>query len=122
MHGEFSVMRNGRELKHMYDVHGDQNKDLFELSKEMDDRAMYAVNRTWDTIGGDCLVNDMGEPDESVSIKRADMLELVMDANHMETYGGDHEAAAYVIWMKCQRPAYYKKFIKKAFPYEKYGW
>jgi hypothetical protein len=122
MFGKFDVVRNGRKLSDMYDVHGDKNKDLFELSDEMDERAKRAVNRTWDTIGGDCLVNDEGVPDESVSIPKSHMLELVMDANHMETYGDDNEACAYVIWMKWQRPTHYKKFVKKAFPFAKYGW
>jgi hypothetical protein len=122
MFGEFNVVRNGVKLQSMYDVHGDDKKDLFEVSDEMDERAKHAVNRTWDTIGSDCLVDDEGKQDESVSIKRNDMLELVMDANHMESYGDDNEACAYIVWLKWNRPTYWKKFVKKAFPYERYGW
>jgi hypothetical protein len=102
----------------MYDV----KEDSFPgVSKELDDRAGIAANRTWDSIGYDCLVNDMGEPDESAVMSREDVLEIVRDANHMETFGGDEEAARYFIWVSRFHPEHYKKVVKRFFPFERYG-
>ena len=105
-------------MSNMYDV---EENTFPGVSEELDKRAGMAANRTWDAIGGDCLVNDDGEYDESIVLKRSDVLELVRDANHMETYGGDKEAARYFVWVSRYHPAYYKKLIKKVFPFERYG-
>ena len=103
---------------HMYDVKPDTFPDI---STEMDKRAISALNHTWDAIAYDILVDDNGKYDESKSIRRNEVVELVQDANHMETYGGDFDAACYVIWLSRFKPTYYKRFIKQAFPFQWYG-
>jgi hypothetical protein len=80
------------------------------------------MNKTWDAIAGDCLVDDNGRADEHMSIPRSSVLELVLDADHMATYGGDGDAAAYTIMVKHYHPTHWKRLLKLAFPYTKYGY
>lgn len=86
----------------------------------MEIRIENMASRTWDAIGYDCLVNDMGEPDESVTMSRDEVMEIVADAGHMKMYGNDKEA--WEAWQKL--PSYEKKLeaISGAFLYEIYGW
>lgn len=92
------------------------------ISEEMDKRACRAMNVTWQVIGCDLLVDDYGRPDNKKTIRRSEVAEVVQDANYMETYGGDFEAANYTIWVSRYHPTYHKKLIKMAFPFERYGW
>jgi len=102
----------------MYDV----KPDTFSgISEEMDKRAIIALDRTWDTIAFDVLVDDEGKYDERKCLPRSHVVELVQDCGHMETYGGDFDAACYVIWLSRFHKTYYKSFIKRAFPYKLYG-
>jgi hypothetical protein len=103
----------------MYDV----KEDSFPgVSEELDKRAGIAANRTWEAIGMDVLVNDEGKPDESAVMNREDVLEIVRDTNHMETFGEDDEAAKYFVWVSRFHPEHYKKLIKRVFPFERYGY
>ena len=90
------------------------------MEKEMKERMERMARRTWDQIAGDCLVNEDGEPDESVTLPRADVMEITCDADHMEMYGRDKEA--YEAWDAL--PNYEAKLeaISGAFTYETYGW
>lgn len=106
------------ECRNMYAVSPDSFPNI---SEEMDQRACRAMIRTWDAIAFDVLVDDEGKYDESKSIRRRDVVELVLDANHMETFGEDFEAANYVIWLNRFKPTHYKKLIKQAFPFQWYG-
>lgn len=92
-------------------------------SEEMDKRLMRMASCTWDTIGGDCLVNDMGEPDESVSLPRSHVIEIVGDADYMLMHGSDPEAYAYYIYLRESNQIKHRdKIMKQAFPYKRYGW
>lgn len=104
----------------MYDV----SPDTFpNISEEMDQRACQAMNRTWDVIGFDLLVNEeTGKTDYSKTLPRKHVIELVLDADHMSTYGDDFEAANYTIWVSRYKPTHYKRLTKRAFPYARYGW
>lgn len=102
----------------MYDV----QKDTFSnISVEMDKRAISALNRTWDAIAFDVLVDDEGRYDERKCLPRSHVVELVRDCGHMEAYGDDFDAACYVIWLSRYHKTYYKNFIKEAFPFRLYG-
>jgi hypothetical protein len=43
-----------------------------------------AALRVWDEIAGDCLVDENGQPDESATLPRDQVVELVCDANRLE--------------------------------------
>lgn len=89
------------------------------MTSSLRNRICYAMMKTWQSIGADCLVNERGEPDESVTLSREEVIELVTDADRLVTYGGDDEAAK----------AYYNlddkdkdELSKLAFPFAQYGW
>ena len=90
------------------------------MDKDMKKRMERMARRTWDQIAGDCLVNEDGIPDESISMPRDDVMEIVCDADHMSMYGNDKEA--YEAWKAL--PSYDEKreAIGGAFTYESYGW
>ena len=102
----------------MYDV----EKDTFHgISEEMDKRACTAADITWQAIAPDLLVDDRGRYDESKSMRRSEVIEIVRDANHMETYGEDFDAARYLIWVSRFHKTHYKELIKRIFPFKWYG-
>jgi len=86
----------------MYDVKEDSYK---ETTNEMDERAALAIRKTWENISGDWM-DLFGKS----SISRKEMLEGVLDANRIENYGGDVEAATYIYWVDKFRPKEFKKF------------
>lgn len=103
----------------MYDVKPDTFPDI---SEEMDRRACSALNRTWEAIAFDVLVDEeTGVYDESKTLRRSHVVELVQDCSHMEAYGDDFEAAHYLIWTNRFKPTHYKRLIKRAFPFAIYG-
>ena len=89
------------------------------MDEKMKERIMRMANRTWDAIGGDVLVDDNGNPDESMSLPKDHVIEIVMDADHMMYHGGDEEA--YKVYEKL---SYEDKMtiMNEAFTYEYYGW
>jgi len=85
----------------------------------MEDRIIRAMVNTWDAIGADCLIDDMGNRDPKAELPKDHVIEIVLDASHMEMYGRDGEAVEEL------RKMPYEKMIeigKKAFTYETYGW
>lgn len=88
----------------MYDV----TKDSFVISKEMDERAYYVMNDTWQTIGFDCLDLDPNFDLESFE-------EVILDANHLETYGQDDEAAKYCVFLARFHSKHFGKLCKKVY-------
>jgi hypothetical protein len=90
------------------------------VSVEMQERIKRAALRVWDYIAADCLVNEEGEPDESVHMHRDQVVELVIDADRLRMYGGDEEAAE-VFYNKMGREARWN-LMRSAFNYETYGW
>jgi hypothetical protein len=49
-------------------------------------RIEQAASRTWNTIASDCLDGNEGNP-----LDRSSVIEGVLDANYLESYGGDLE-------------------------------
>jgi hypothetical protein len=98
-------------------------KEFTGKDEKMDKRLMQAACRTWDVIGGDCLVNNMGEPDESMTLPRSHVIEIVGDADYMLMYGDDNEAYAYFIYLRESNQSKHRdKIMKQAFPCKRYGW
>lgn len=95
-------------FKSMYDV----KKDTFKICPEMESMAADSIIRTWNNIAGDCF-------ECSDTLSRAEVIELVMDANRLEDNG--MEAAAYAIWAKWFSPTSWKRIIKMSLPYKSYG-
>lgn len=90
------------------------------MNEDMKRRIERMASRTWDAIGDDCLVNEDGMPDESVTLPRDHVIEIVCDADYMSMYGHDEEA--YKTWKAL--PSYEEKLavIRGAFPCKTYGW
>ena len=63
---------------------------------EMAKRAAVAVERAWDTIAADCLVDEYGNNDESATMTQAEVLEMALDADRPEQYGHDEEACEWL--------------------------
>lgn len=89
--------------------------------KELDARLMEIAKTTWDIIGGDIL-QSMEECGESSDMPRSHVIEVVCDADHMLTYGGDPEAYAYYLYLRDNHSKHLDKVMKEAFPYKSYGW
>lgn len=88
--------------------------------KELSTELKRALNRTWEAIAYDILsaVADGGDP-EKVSIKQAEVIEVVLDADHLEI-NGDGPAEE----VKAFRALPYKEQIRLAktvFTYTRYG-
>ena len=89
------------------------------MTDDMKQRIAYALMRTWQAIGADCLVNEDGQPDESITLPRDHVIELVVDADRLHEYGQDKEAAtAYYDLPQDERD----EIDRLAFPFETYGW
>jgi hypothetical protein len=90
------------------------------MNDAFEERIVQAARRTWDVIGGDCLVNEDGEMDESVILDRDTVCEVVADANHMHTNGGlskeDMKRFYALSWKES------KVIMRKAFTHNTYGW
>jgi hypothetical protein len=97
-------------------------KQFTGISEEMDKRLMRLANVTWDTIGGDILVDDEGHPAYDKSVPRKEVIEIVCDADYMWMHGGDEEAYAYFLYLRDNNLKHRDKVMKLAFPCSKYGW
>jgi len=90
-----------------------------DVPKEMVERIQAMGNHTWEVIGSDILVDDMGKPDYSKNIPRSHVVEIVMDCDNVMTFGNDKEA--YEVY-KTLSPNLQKRIIKEGFPFKTYGW
>ena len=101
----------------MYDV----EKDSYpEFSDDLNSRAKQAMQQTWDCIAGDMLVDEEGRPDESKTLTRDEVLEVVLDADRMADY--DADAARYTIWLSRFHKEQYDRLVHSTFPYETFGY
>ena len=91
-------------------------------SEEMDKRLMRMAACTWDTIAGDCLVDNDGNPAYNKSIPRSHVIDIVSDADYMFMHGNDPEAYAYFMYLSENNRKHRDKIMKQAFPYKRYGW
>lgn len=109
-------------MRSMYDVKAED----FEPEDTMDDLAVRAMDNCWQQIAGDCLVDDEGNADESMTLSRADVLDLILDGDRLAYVNGgtdeDINIAGYVIAMKWYYPEHWWKLSRKAFPYDDYGY
>lgn len=72
-------------------------------------------------IGGDIL-RSMEECGEEPIMSRSHVIEVVCDADHMLTYGGDPEAYAYYIYLRDNHEKHLDKVMRNAFEFPRYGW
>lgn len=103
----------------MYDV----TKQSFDkVTPEMNKEAAEAIRYVWGQIASDaceCFDRDY--------CTRAEMLELVLDADRLSSHYAYNTTveealriAQYVIWMKWHKPTAWKAFLKEFFPYKSY--
>lgn len=90
---------------------------LKDISEEMERRILNSMKRTWQAIGIDCIQCRIycGEK----RMPRAEVIEVVCDADRMDMYGDDQEAydvSKRLDWNDM------KKLGKKAFPFKTYGY
>ena len=90
------------------------------MEKEMKERMEQMASRTWDAIGGDMLVDEEGNMDESATMPKDHVIEVVCDADRMAMYGDDKEV--YEVWKALSSYDEKLKAIEGAFTYEYYGW
>lgn len=94
--------------------------------KTIEDRAIIALNRTWDAIGYDALQTlvDCGEVKDidHASMSREDVIDMVASCGFVGGYpmdhGDDHEA---VTWLEAQPQKVQERILRKAFPHARYG-
>lgn len=80
------------------------------------------MQRTWDVIAPDVLQveAEMRESHrESVSMKKSHVIEVVLDADHMEAYGGNKELYARFKQLDYKDKI---KIAKQTFTYKTYGY
>jgi len=99
-----------------------RKKELF-TAEEIQELGREA-NRVWDEIGGDCLqaiADDTGKDINRVSMSRAHVIEVVLDAGRFEQALGDN---GYEDLREKWITLDYKQkiaIVKPAFPYTRYG-
>lgn len=101
----------------MYDVDIDSYSGF---SNDLNYRAKQALCDTWNRIAGDMLVDEHGQPDETASMTKEEVLEVVLDADHMAD--SDADAARYIIWLKRFHTELFNTVVYNAFPYKTYGY
>jgi len=84
----------------------------------MEDRIINMAKRTWQIIGGDVL-RAVEEAGEKPMLLREEVVEVVMDADHMEMHGNDKEACEHLNSLPLKEQ---ERIVTKAFPLRVYGW
>jgi len=90
------------------------------VKEEMVKRIQSMALRTWNIIGADALINADGEFDESATITRDEVIEIVGDADRMLYYGGDKEA--YEEYLKIDGWDAKCEILKEVFKFDTYGY
>jgi len=85
----------------------------------MKERIEVMAQRTWQSIGSDILAS-LEESGMPAIMGRDEVIEVVCDANYMQTYGCDKEA--YKFWTNLPTFDAKMEAIKSAFPHQRYGW
>ena len=98
----------------MYSI---EELDISDRQKVLD-FFVYGLQREWDRIAGDVLVDDNGVHNESITKQKDEVVEITVDC-----YVGMHptESVLWSIWTS-EDPNFKTDVINKAFPYETYGW
>lgn len=89
------------------------------MGENKQERWSKALSRVWDMIGGDCLVDECGEPDESASMHRKGVFEISADC-YFEAYSGLNTEE--VKEFRNRDRSKDEELMKLAFPYDYYGW
>lgn len=84
---------------------------------EMNHRIIGMLQTTWDQIADDVLALNDGE-----SVERAEVIEMVCDADHYATHGGDAEAAQEFCSLLQKNHVLVNSLTRTAFPDEWYGY
>lgn len=96
--------------------------DRLGLTEEEFQRFKRACRRTWQAIGGDILT-------DRESIPRSHVIEVVLDADYILTYGDFHGKEWQTFYKERLSPwvsrnydtAKFKKLMKEVFSFERYG-
>lgn len=96
-------------------------KGMKKFSPEIEEGIIRVAQRTWDVIGEDifrCI--------EKFNLSRGEVMEVVLDAGHMQAHGLAYENDPQVVEVikKMYEPEYLplvRKAVKKAFPFRRYG-
>jgi hypothetical protein len=90
------------------------------FTDEQKKRIAMAINITWQEIGHD-VITSMQENEHRNYITKDEMIEVTTDANYVETYSRDKEAAKWIDELfKADYDGAYK-FLRKLFKYKRYG-
>jgi len=90
------------------------------MEKDFKEKVIRAAQITWDIIGDDCLVDEDGKPDLSVTMSKDEVIEMVSDAGRMYYQGGlsrDEMKQFYSLNEKEK-----EKIMNEAFTFNTYGW
>ncbi len=87
-------------------------------SEDQTKRFRYAARRTWDIIGEDIFAA-CEEQGESTTLPRADVVELVLDADHIET-NGSLSKEDIALWRSLTSKQQ-NEIVLSAFPHALYG-
>jgi len=90
------------------------------MDKEFKERVIRAAYRTWAAIGADCLIDEDGELDESATMSREEVIQMVTDADRIKFHGGLSKADAEEFYKLSRKDR--NSLMKEAFPYKNYGW
>ena len=82
---------------------------------DLEKRAVWAMERTWDGIGPDVL----GPIEDNATMTQAEVIEVVLDAGHLEEYGEDKAAALFLRQVSEDERM---RMARKAFPNQTWGW
>lgn len=91
-----------------------KRKTLRNVSKEMQQRIIKAMTKTWNYIGHDIFMCEGVNED----LSQSNVIDLVMDAGRVKSFGGDPEAAEVLYQMTITSQ---NKLGKRAFPLKRYG-
>ncbi len=94
--------------------------EMPKLTQEQKDRIYRAMYETWQQIGSD-VIQSMEENEHRSYVTKDEFIEVVTDANYMETYSRDTEACKLVDELfKADYDGAYK-VLRKLFKYERFG-
>jgi hypothetical protein len=86
------------------------------IDEQMKVRIIDALKDVWNRIGDDCLVDDMGNPDESATMSGADVRAIVADQ-----FVGNSDNKELVDAFRAISHTAQQKLLKEAFPGRYYG-
>lgn len=96
----------------------DKKFTLRDVPDVMRKRIVNSMIRTWNVIGYDVLVDMFEGGNQSKTIPRSHVIEIVTDAGYMKTYGNDDEA--YDVMTRLPMSSI-KNLGKIAFPEPRHG-